>query len=175
MHVNTLDSEQHSQPTDWQAFDRDIACLLTVPPVERFSAQRKNFVQERAAKISSSNPRPSRVLENLEVQQRWGAYSLRQYRNKAEQLKNKARGDANPFSRAALENLAQSYLVLIGYEERRQLDLKEKAWICLAHENGWRCACGCPIPYRDRELYFQSNLCSACFQKGHAAPAVSQT
>src|SRR5262245_66347245 len=119
MHVNTLDSEQHSQSTDWQAFDRDIARLLSVQPAERYSAQRKNFVQEPAAKTSSSNPRPSRVLENLEAQQRWGAYSLRQYRTKAEQLKNKARGDANPFSRAALETLAHSYLASIGYEETR--------------------------------------------------------
>jgi hypothetical protein len=104
------------------------------------------------------------ALEKLEAQQRRGTYSLRQYRIKAEQLKNKAGNDANPFSRAAFENLALSYLVLIGYEERRQVDLKEKAWICLAHEKGWRCACGSPIPYRDRELYFQSNLCSACYR-----------
>src|SRR5262249_18332587 len=139
--------------------------------------QRKNLVRKPEVRIAPSNPLRSRVgvLEKLEAQQRLSAHSLRQYRTKADQLKSKASVDANPFSRVTLENLALSYLVLIDYEERHQLDLKQKAWICLANENGWRCARGCAIPYQDREIYFESNLCFACFQQGLAARAAPQT
>lgn len=151
-----------SRPTDWQAFERDIACLL--PPAECLPTTCSSPIQTHTAKVPQVSlcTRRAEVQNDVDTQLRPDACSLRQYRAKAEQLKIKARGDVNFFSRAALENLALSYLVLADYEQRRQLGLKEKAWTHIARENGWRCTCGRAIPYRDRELYFHSNRCSFC-------------
>ena len=154
-----------SRPTDWQAFERDIACLL--PPAECLPTACSSPIQTHTAKVPQVSlcARRAEVQNDVDTQLRPDACSLRQYRAKAEQLKIKARGDINLISRAAFENLALSYLVLADHEAKRQLGLKEKAWTHIARENGWHCTCGRPIPYRDRELYFHSNLCSFCYRR----------
>ena len=87
--------------------------------------------------------------------------SAAQYRVKAQELKARAQSDKNPFTRAALENFALSYLRLAEHEENHQ---REEAWSRLARENGWRCACGRSISHAGRDIYLRTKLCAPCYR-----------
>jgi hypothetical protein len=90
--------------------------------------------------------------------------SLDQFRTKAEELMTKAQQETSFITRALFEGLAASYLRLAEHEARRQIQNREGAWNALARENGWRCECGEPIPYCDRDRYFESRLCADCYR-----------
>jgi len=46
---------------------------------------------------------------------------------------------------------------------KRMIEERDARWDGLARSRGWLCdLCGVPIPFEERELYFETDMCAHC-------------